>query len=161
MCKFCSLAHTEEETTRLNGCAGQWCTDSSVEAFHAILGPGLAEAVKRSRVDGGLATGLRLKSDFDSVERILDDFSCHSSNLYSWLVWHPSRLNLLLTEPNAISCAACFVCVLTAGVSCVTSFKVFFLASSLTSIESCAAGTVVYTSITVREFQTQSTCLAP
>ena len=83
MCKTCSLAHTEEETTRLNGCAGQRCTDSPIKALHAILGPGLAKAVKRSCVNGRLSTWLGLKSDFDSVERIFDDFSCNSSNLYN------------------------------------------------------------------------------
>jgi hypothetical protein len=45
------------------------------------------------------------------------------------------QLTLILTEPNAISCAACLVCVLTAGVSCVTSLRVFFRISVLMSIE--------------------------
>jgi len=139
MCRLCLLTHTKEETTRLDGGASQWSTDTPVETFHAIFGPGLAKAIERAGVDGRLATWLRLKSHFDSVKRILDDFSCHSSNLYSRLVGRSLELGSLLTEPNAISCAACFVCVLTAGVSFVTSLKVFFRVSSLTSIESSAA----------------------
>lgn len=69
------MTDAEEHATDLYSSTKEWSANSTVEAQKAIIADGLPEAVQGARVPWRQMVGLRLKSDLDSVERVLDVFT--------------------------------------------------------------------------------------
>lgn len=102
-------AVAKEETAGFNGGTDERGADSTVETADSFFPQGLSEAVQRAGIAEWKAIGLRLESDFDSVERVFDDFTDTASDLDRCELGL-SRTNVILTEPHITSFNASLPC---------------------------------------------------